>query len=302
MLSESATNAQAGGPVDDARIRRTQAMALVVQGALNLRKGEFERGQEEIRKAESILEGLDAPNERIVILPQLGLVAMLTRDYVTAQRVIEEALTLAQRESQIWGQAISLNFLGLLKLIQGQPEDARDLLNDSVSWWSKQKGLTYGKVRSLVHLGVAHHALGDYEKAQSIQEEALHLAQKTKDYSFLPLSQCNLAFHHYAQGKLGLAKAGFRTGLAEAKRFELLNFVWYGILGLGLVAAAEGYTRRAVTLLTFGLDRPGGYTGFLLGEPQRVLSDLRNSLSFTDFTAAEEKARGMELADLMAWL
>jgi tetratricopeptide (TPR) repeat protein len=277
-------------------------MALVVQGALNLRKGEFERGQEEIRLAESILEGLDAPNERIVILPQLGLVAMLTKDYATAQRVIEDALTLAQRASQIWGQAVSLNFLGLLKLIQGQPEEARDLLNDSVSLWSKQKGLTYGKVRSLAHLGIAYHTLGNYESAQSIQEEALNLAQKIKDNSFLPLSQCNLAFHHYAQGKLELAKDGFRTGLAEAQRYELLNFVWYSIIGLGLVAAAEGFTRRAVTLLTFGLDRPGGYTSFLLGEPQRVLSDLRNSLPITDFAVAEDKAREMNLADLMAWL
>jgi len=145
-----------------------------------------------------LLHVLEAADERIVILPKLDLVTMLAGDFTSAQRIFEEALVLARREGQILGRAAALNFLGLLNLVQGRPEVARDFLIESVAKWGEQEGLTFGKVRSLVHLGLAHHALGDYERAASIQEEALKLTQVVQDYSFTPLSQCNLAFHHYA--------------------------------------------------------------------------------------------------------
>ncbi|UCG25225.1 MAG: hypothetical protein JSW55_04290, partial [Chloroflexota bacterium] len=151
-------------------------------------------------------------------------------------------------------------------------------------------------------LGLTYHALGDYEGARSIQTEALRLAQEVQDYSFIPVSQCHLAFHHYAQGELALAKEGFTTALVEAQRFSLLSSVAHSIAGLGLVAAAEGLASRAVTLLTFGLALPGAYINFLLGEPQRVLAKLRTELSPGDFAAAEARAGEMEIASLIAWI
>jgi hypothetical protein len=86
--------------------------------------------------------------------------------------------------------------------------------------------------------------------------------------------------------------------LAEAQRFGLLLSVAHSIVGLGLVAAAQGLASRAVTVLAFGLALPGGYMVFLLGEPQRVLAEL----SSADFAAAEARAREMDLAELIARL
>jgi hypothetical protein len=95
-LGEGVMKAQAEGTADGIVLRRTQAMVLVGQGGLNLRMGKIRQGREEIMRAASLLEDLNVINERIVILPQLGLVAMLSWEYGTAHRVLEEALTLAQ--------------------------------------------------------------------------------------------------------------------------------------------------------------------------------------------------------------
>ena len=151
----------------------------------------------------------------------------------------------------------------------------------------------------MVHLGLTHHALGDLDKAQAVQEEALQLARDVGDHAFVPLSMCHLAFHHYAQGRLALARSGFRAALVQAQRFDLLPSVKHGVAGLGLVAAAEGEASRAVTLLTLGLTPPATYAMFLLGEPQRVLAGLQADLLPAGFAAAEARAREFDLAMLV---
>ena len=186
--------------------------------------------------------------------------------------------------------------------MQGRLAEARDTLDEAVALWGDRPELTWCKVRSMIHLGLTYHALGDYEGARSIQTEALRLAQEVQDYSFIPVSQCHLAFHQYAQGELALAKEGFATALIEAQRFSLLSSVAHSIVGLGLVAAAEGLASRAVTLLTFGLALPGAYINFFLGEPQRGLAELRAELRPVEFAAADARARKIDLAELLAWL
>lgn len=100
---------------------------------------------------------------------------------------------------------------------------------------------------------------------------------------------------------LAQAKAGFLAGLAEAQRLSLLNSVWHSIVGLGLVAAAEGLPERGATLLSFGTTQTGAYNRFLLGEPQRILTQLQAKLSPKDFDAAQKKAQNMNLSSLIAY-
>jgi tetratricopeptide (TPR) repeat protein len=301
-LGECAAKVRAQGSGDDDALRRTEAMSLLGEGALGIRAGQVTRGREQLEGAYALLEGLDAPDERIALISLLGPVAMMTMERDAGQRAIEATLALARRENHAWGWPLALNFLGLFHFAQGRAAEAKDIFLEAVVLWSEHPGLTWCRERTMVHLGLAHHALGDYEGAQSIQEDALNLAQQVKDYSFVPLSQCNLAFHLYAQDRLNLAKAGFEAGLTKAQRFGLLPSVGHSIVGLGLVAAAEGLVSRAVTLLTFGLALSSSYSVFLLGEPQRVLARLRAELSPADFAAAEAQAQEMDLLKLIAWI
>ncbi len=301
-LINSAAEALAESSMDDPLLRRTQAHALSMQGYISLQMGRFTLGQEQLRQAESLLEGLDAPAERLGATALLGAITMMTKGYDAGRQTLTDVLRLARSEDHIYGQALALNFLGLIHLTHDQPERARESLTEAIAIWSQHPGLAFCELRSMVHLGLTYHALGDYEKAVRIQEKALQLAEETQDNGFIPLSHCNLAFHHYAQGNLTLAHRGFQIGLSKSRQLDIMTFVWHGILGLGLVAAAEGQRDRAVTLLTYGTARRGPGPNFLLGEPQRVLASLRAELSPAEFAAAEDRALEMELDDLLRWL
>lgn len=76
----------------------------------------------------------------------------------------------------------------------------------------------------------------------------------------------------------------------------------HGLLGLGLTAAAQGQAGRAVTILSFGLAKPGPAQMLLLGQPSRVLADLRADLPPAKLAAAEERAAEMTLEDILAWV
>ena len=99
-----------------------------------------------------------------------------------------------------------------------------------------------------------------------------------------------------------MAKEGFLNGLAAGQQISAIMHIMHALMGLGLVAAAEGQAARAVTLITFGSDRPGPGAIFLLGEPLRVMEELRTKLPPDEFSAAQAQAQEMALPDLLAWL
>lgn len=105
-------------------------------------------------------------------------------------------------------------------------------------------------------------------------------------------------FHYYSQDRLEQARSHFQKGLVEAQRLELHASLWHSVLGLGLVAAAEGQAARAVTLLNLGLAKGSPYTPFLLGEPKHILAELRRALSSEAFVTVKDQAREIKLAKL----
>ncbi len=301
-LARSAERSQVDAGTDGGTLNRARALANAVQGMLDIRAGEATRGVALLSQAGEALQGQDAPIERMTALIMLAPSAMITRDYAAGRRMVKEGLRLAEESDHAWGRALALNFLGLLYLGEQKARRARDTFLQAISLWDEQPGLLYCKARSLVHLGLAHHALGEHRRAVDIQQEALRLAIETLDYSFVPLAHCNLAFHFYALDDMDGAETEFRTGLAEAMRYDLMGSALHAILGLGMVAASAGQSARAVTLLAFGSSRPGPGMGFLFGEPRRALSELRDGLPEDHFSAAEDRAQNMNLDELIAWL
>jgi tetratricopeptide (TPR) repeat protein len=301
-LAESVRKARSRRAADDPLLRRTEAMAMLMSGAIGMRVGEIRQAEARLENAMALLDGLEAPEERTAAISLRFPLGMVKNAYAETLAAIEETEALARREGHVWGLAISINFHGLLAFTQGRPQEARDTLQQAVVLWQEQPGLAFCEVRTRVHLGLAHHALGDYALAQETQEEALRLAAAAKDYSFVPIAQCNLAFHQAAQGELALAKAGFHAGLVQAYRYGLMASVWQNVLGLGLVAAAEGHPASAVTLLSFGTGHHGSYERLLLGEPQKLLQQLRTTLAPDAYEAAEARGHTLQLESVLAGL
>ncbi|UCG24972.1 MAG: helix-turn-helix domain-containing protein, partial [Chloroflexota bacterium] len=119
-LGECAAKVRAQGSGDDDILRRVLALALLGEGAMGIRAGQVARGREQLDRAYALLDGLQAPDERVALIGLLGPVAMLTMDRDAGQRAIEETLALARREGHVWGWPLALNFLGLFHLTQGR--------------------------------------------------------------------------------------------------------------------------------------------------------------------------------------
>lgn len=192
--------------------------------------------------------------------------------------------------------------MGLVHLAQKRPRQARDILHAALAVWYEQLGLTYGKMRATIFLGLAYHPLGQYETAEEVQMEALSLARDVRDRSFTTMSLSNLAFHRNALGRLDQATAGFRAAVAEARRFGLHHSIMHDLLGLALTAVGQGQTQHAVTILTFGLRKPGPAQILLRSQPSRVLADLRAELPPSKLAAAEERVIEMTLEEVLDWL
>ena len=281
-------------------LRRTEAMALLGQGAHTMRAGRRTDSRALLDRANTLLDGLHAPEERVALIGLLGPVVMQSSSAESGEQELQESLALALREGHVWGAGLGFNFLGLFHFSRGRPAEARDALLKAVSIWKDHSGLAYCLVRSKVHLGLVYHALGAFTAAVTEQEEALTLALAYADHSFIPLAHCNLGFHYYALSRHDLARLQFERGLAAAQQFDLHASAGHSLLGLGLVAAATGKHSLAVTLFMVGTAQAGPYNTFLLGEPQRTMNELRRTLATEAFAAAKKQAARFDVSSYLA--
>jgi tetratricopeptide (TPR) repeat protein len=164
------------------------------------------------------------------------------------------------------------------------------VLERALSYWNRL-GNEQGVGRCLLHLGFAICALGDYAEAHRIQREALMRLEAIKDTSFIPVSLTHLGYAHYFLGDHATAGERFSDALRESMRYQLLPWAIYALSGLGLVAARQEKTEKAVTLLTFATEHPLLLDAFTLGEPERVLEKLSNELSPGAFARAQERGQ-----------
>jgi tetratricopeptide (TPR) repeat protein len=145
--------------------------------------------------------------------------------------------------------AVSLNLRGLSLPGLGEPEQARSVLEQSLSYWYGLDG-EQGVGRCLLHLGFTICALGEYAESRRIQQEALIRLKAIRDTSFIPVSLTHQGYTSYFLGDYATAGEMCLEALQESMRYQLLPWAVYALSGLGLVAARQREPEKAVTLLT----------------------------------------------------
>jgi tetratricopeptide (TPR) repeat protein len=201
-----------------------------------------------------------------------------------------EAHELFESVGSLWGMAVSLNLRGLSLAGLDEPEQARSVLEQALSYWYSLDN-EQGVGRCLLHLGFTICALGDYAESRRIQQEALIRLKAIRDTSFMPVSLTHLGYTHYFLGEHAPAGELFSEALQESMRYQLLPWAIYALSGLGLVAARHQEPEKAVTLLTFTTQHPLLLRAFTLGEPERVLEELSDELPDGAITRARERGQ-----------
>jgi predicted ATPase/DNA-binding XRE family transcriptional regulator len=276
---------------------RDLLMAIVLdrQGLFASRLGEQDTARALTESALALFDNVDAPEERAAALNNLSNQSLYVRNLDDALAYATEAHELFESVGNLWGMGVSLNLRGLSLAGLGKHEQARTVLEQALSYWDRL-GNEQGAGRCLLHLGFAACALGEYAEARRIQKEALTRLSAIKDTSFIPVSLTHLGYASYFLGDFAAAGRACLQGLHESMRYQLLPWAVYALSGLGLVAARQEESERAVTLLTFATEHPLLLSAFTLGEPERVLEEIRKDLPAEAFARAEVRGQTRDVA------
>ncbi len=240
---------QADGNVDD------EIAALEALAALNLEQENYSEVLDYVEQGISLAEQADNPQREGQVLALLGeLQAMLGR-YEGAETAYREAVD-ALRPIEAWLDiGLTLNKLGDLYLDQGQPEDALDVLQQSIPIFEREERPDYLR-DTLDMLGEAHTILLHWDQARTNYSKALELAQSAGDEQAVFDELWKLADLHEASGDRDAARSYYRRALKFAFALDDAEQVGYTLLALArLLMDDTVQLNRVVQLLEAASER-----------------------------------------------
>ncbi len=98
--------------------------------------------------------------------------------------------------------------------------------------------------------------MGDYAKAKRYGEEGLEKFDEINHRWGIAASWCRVGLAELGLGNVEAAADAFRTGMDSALRNHMQNLVYYALMGMGRVFAAEGKADAAVRLLAHNVHAP----------------------------------------------
>jgi len=174
-----------------------------------------------------------------------------------AERLIEAARRLAEREVSPIEHARLEHARGRLAMVLGKPQLAIDCLQN-VSELGRPMASAADMCTLRTDIGCAYFALGDVDAAERAWTDAVDLSIDDGATGRAIDARRLLGALHHAQGRLSEAEACFARALHDALALGLVAEVSYLGLGLGLVALERSERRRASTDLTLAADALAG--------------------------------------------
>ncbi len=259
-------------------------------------------------------------------------------EYQEAQRYLEESRVMVSemgdRWRAIWGQFK----LGQVATALGNYEHARQYYRQNTSWL-REMGNRRLITHSLACEGHASYLLQEYDQAEMIFTEALEICEEIAYEHEMGLAYSNLGNVSRGQGKLEKARRYYQDAQAILDRIgeswaSSMNLSRMASLytQLGDLEQSWVFSRRALALAVQGdqimgeinilgdiarlLARQGQFVeavevlAFVLAHPSalmetketsfKLLSELEDQLSESEFYAAQERGRDMKLDELIA--
>jgi predicted ATPase/DNA-binding SARP family transcriptional activator len=222
-----------------------------------------------------------------------GVLAVELGDWERAAARLEESLAISRRLNDVKMQATVLAWLGWAAGEMGDHSRASACYGESLALNRQRGGRAGGVSVAFVLNGLGNLAVcqEDFAAARAYYEESLALRRELGDDYGVICSLANLGFVVYHDGDLVQAGRLFRESLALAGDLQSRMDIALGMLGLAVVALAEGQGERAVRLLG-QVDCFLRSSGITLSSSDRALYE--NSL-------AEARARLGPEASEVAW-
>ncbi len=235
-------------------VSRVKGILLVRQGALRERVGEFERSRAALEEGRALLERLGDLDELAFCLIVLSGLTQQGGDYTPGLHLAQDSLALYEKAGIKQGRARALYLIGRAYYRLGQIEDARRVLEASLSQEREMMNLKamVGPLNVLADV-LCH--VGEYEQARKLFEEGLEISRSLGDQYGVGLLLNNLGTVDYSLVRYESAEALFQQSreicqaigdqVGEAMALSNLGEVT-GILGN--YAKARQATRQALQI------------------------------------------------------
>ena len=239
-----------GRAVDNWRSRHPGALADLTLGQLAAGHGVFlhRLGQnsaalaaleESLAHVRACPAGAEQQAQLALTLYALGLVLMDLGEYLQAQSVLRESLSLERALDDQHGIALALNDLAALAYDLGDYPEARRLYRESLLL-RRAMADQHGVVWSLGRLGAVAIDLGEYGEAHDALQESAALSQALNLEWGLAYGQQNLGWLALARGEYPRARACFEASQAYNRSTGNQRDSGMDALGLAGVAYQTG--------------------------------------------------------------
>lgn len=232
-----------------------------------------------------------------------GVLARSQCDYAQANRLLEEALILAQRLGDTLTSATVLNSLGLVALDQGLYEEAEPYFMQSMAL-ERALGDKQRLAISLNNLGGVSHYQGHYARATEFYLESLSLRRELGDNWGIANSLYNLGESSYFQGKYEEAASQHRESLTLRRELGDTRGMAPCLEGLAGSLAALG--RPEVATRLFGAAESlreanaSPVSQADCAHYEQMVDAAKSALSEGDFTTSWAMGRKMSLEQAMS--
>lgn len=189
------------------------------------------------------------PNLSIHLAAWYGWTKFEQGDVESAQQEFERGLELANATHNYLGRAYLLSKLGVAADGRGAHEQAAEYHEEGREIFVKTGDLG-GQGYALSRLSWSYWLMGDFARAKRYGEEGLEKFEEINHRWGVAASWSRIGLAELGLGNVGAAADAFRTGMEVALHQKMQNLVYYALMGMGRVYAAQGRTDAAVRLLS----------------------------------------------------
>ena len=234
-----------------------------------------------------------------------GALEGMVGDYRTAIARFEEALALRRQAGESFGIARGLHLLGMAWYHAGDYDRAAQILGKALDRYGMPDD-EFGKswlCLAINELAAVLAARGDAERAIALGETVLAQQRELGNQLGISLALYFLGRVRRLKGDLVGAAATYREGLAllieQGEARHHAPYVPSFLLGLAILAAAEGQPERAITLAAAGtaLRAPADIRPFPLARAalEHALTTARAALGEAAFAVAWERGAALSI-------
>jgi LuxR family maltose regulon positive regulatory protein len=271
----------------------TRALAQKSIGYSQLRLGQLAEGQQALRRALQLYEGLGHIHDAALVHHDLGLSYDLAGNLDAAAEHYQAALEYWQELGSLGPWANTLNGLGVVYHLQGRYKDALVTLKQALA---KARQIGYGRVEALAWASLAdlYRDQGQYRLAQEAYDAALQAATRVEEGFVVTYALAGQGDICRREGDLARAAELLHEAMKHAETHHSAYEAGLCHLALGLLAADREDSARARDHLDQAVERfeAGGFgrdlaraylhraqVAFGTGDRPGSLPDLKRALS-----------------------